>query len=214
MTDDVHHEEIQKLLPWYVTGRLDRADRNKVESYLRRHPDVAGQLSLIREEREGAIHANESLGYPPSDMIERFMSSLPNAHPEAQGSLARFWTLFTAPTARDVRWAAAVAGFIIIAQAAVIAGFIFFPGGNQDYREASGPAHTGSFSALVAFSDDATAASIAGLLREFDASIVEGPKPGGVYKIRLRASGGSQDMQLRKLAERRDVIRIVLPGGD
>jgi hypothetical protein len=213
MTGDVHREEIEKLLPWYVTGRLDRPDRNKVESYLRQHPDLAAQLSLIREERESTIHANEALAYPPPDMIERFMASLPSARSRARSARTRFWPIFTAPTPRGVRWAAAVASLIVIVQAGVIAGLVF-RGGNQDYREASGPAHTGSFSALIAFSDDATAASIARLLREFDANIVEGPKPGGVYKIRLRASTGPQDMQLRKLEERRDVIRIVLPGGD
>jgi anti-sigma factor RsiW len=213
MTFDMEHEEIEKLLPWYVTGRLDPAERSKVESYLRQHPYVASQLSLVGEEREGAIQANESLGYPSSGVIERLMSSLPGSPSRPQSSFARFWPLFTAPTARGVRWAAVAASVIMIVQAGVIAGFVF-RGGNQDYREASGPAHTGGFSALVAFADDATAASIARLLSEFDANIVEGPKPGGVYKIRLRASGGSRDTQLRKLAERRDVIRIVLPGGD
>ena len=41
-------EEIEMLLPWYVTGRLDRADRARVEGYLARHPDVAAQLDLVR----------------------------------------------------------------------------------------------------------------------------------------------------------------------
>ena len=39
MTNDIEHEEIEKLLPWYVTGRLDRAETNKVESYLRHQAD-------------------------------------------------------------------------------------------------------------------------------------------------------------------------------
>ena len=75
MTQDMEREEIEQLLPWYVTGRLDRAERSKVESYLRQHPDVAGQLNLIREERESAVNVNESLGYPASAMMERLMSS-------------------------------------------------------------------------------------------------------------------------------------------
>jgi phosphoglycerate dehydrogenase-like enzyme len=173
MTHDMEHEEIEKLLPWYVTGRLDRAERSKVESYLRQHPDVARQLSLIREEREGIVHANESLGYPPSAMVERLMSSLPGERLRARSSLARFWPILTAPTARSVVWAAVVAGVIMIVQAGVIAGFVL-RGGNQVYREASGPSYTDGFSALVAFTDDATAASIARLLSEFDANIVEG----------------------------------------
>ena len=50
------------LLPWYVTGRLDRADAARVESYLARHPQIAAQLDLIRAEREETVMANEALG--------------------------------------------------------------------------------------------------------------------------------------------------------
>ena len=212
MTNDIEHEEVEKLLPWYVTGKLDRAEQSKVESYLRQHPEVGSQLNLICEERESTIQANESLGYPPPDMVRRLMSSLPDARTRPS-SFVHILTILTAPTARSMRWAAVVAGFIMIVEAGVILGLVL-RGGTQAYREASGPSHTGGFSALVAFADDATAASIERLLDEFNASIIEGPKPGGVYKIRLRASGGPLDAQLRKLAERRDVIRIVLPGGD
>jgi hypothetical protein len=55
------------------------------------------------------------------------------------------------------------------------------------------------------------------LLTEFDASIVDGPKAGGVYKIRLRTedrSPAGREALVRRLAERRDIVRAVLPSRD
>jgi anti-sigma factor RsiW len=215
--DEVQRAEIEKLLPWYVTGRLDSHDVNKVARFLREHPDVAARIDLIRAEREHTIQVNEALGYPPPNMLRRLLQAIPDAQTRRAAFLASFARIFTQPTARSVRWAALLAGLIVIAQAAVIVGLLLGDGDHL-YREARGPTSTGdAVSALVVFSDQATAASIARVLTEFDASIVDGPKPGNAYKVRLRVGDGSQagrDALLRKLAERRDVIRIVLPAGN
>ena len=71
MNEDVERAEIEKLLPWYVTGRLGRADSSKVENYLSQYPDVLAQLDLIRAERQETVHANEAMGWPPSGMRDR-----------------------------------------------------------------------------------------------------------------------------------------------
>lgn len=217
MNHDPQREEIEKLLPWYVTGRLDSRDRNMVERFLREHPDVTAQLDLIGAECEATVNVNEALGYPPTMMMQRLLDTIADGRTNRRASLASLFSIFTQPTARRVRWAAVIASLIMIAQAGVIVGLLM---GNSDhiYREARGPRQTADgVSALVVFSDDASAAAIAQLLAEFNATIVDGPKPGNVYKIRLRAddnSRGTRDALLRTLAERRDVIRIVLPGGD
>ena len=104
----------------------------------------------------------------------------------------------------------------MLAQAALITSLLV-RSSDQTYQVASGASQADGFSALIAFSDDAKAPTIARLLAEFDANIVDGPKPGGVYKIRLRTLNKSQptrDELLSKLAERRDVVRIVLPSRD
>ena len=52
------------------------------------------------------------------------------------------------------------------------------------------------------------------LLADFDATIVDGPKAGGLYKVRLRTedrSKAAREALMRRLAERRDVVRAVLP---
>ena len=216
MNEDAEREEIEKLLPWYVTRRLGRADVGKVEDYLRQHPEMLTQLDLIRTEREATVRANAAIGRPPAAMPEQRLASLVAARPRRAAAswrppLGRFMSM---PTVRRLQWAALVA--LAAAQAALIAGLLVF-GDGATYRVAAGPPPGDRLSALVAFADEAKAAAIARLLTEFDANIVDGPKPGGVYKIKVRSGDSSRAAQqalLVRLAERRDVIRIVLPSGD
>ena len=217
MNEDVERAEIEKLLPWYVTGRLGRADTSKVENYLSQYPDVLAQLDLVRAERQETVCASEAMGWPPSGMRDRLMASLPPVRAGHSGRwLASVVDFFTMPTARGVQWAAFVAALFVLAQAALITSLLV-RSSDQTYQVAAGASLADGLSALIAFSDDAKAPAIERLLAEFDANIVDGPKPGGVYKIRLRTldkSRPTQDALLSKLAERRDVVRIVLPSTD
>ena len=214
MNQDVEREEIEKLLPWYVTGRLDPATARKVESYLGRHPNMMAQLELIRAERNETVGANEAMNLPPSTMVDRLMAALPPRRASRSYRwLSSVTHFFTMPTMRGVQRAALIAALLVLAQAGVIAALLM-RSGDQSYQVASGPPPAGVLSALVVFADDAKALAIARFLTEFDANIVDGPKPGGVYRLRLRSldtSRAAQDELLKRLAERRDVVRIVLP---
>ena len=221
-TERIEREEIEMLLPWYATGRLGRADMAKVESYLARHPEVGRQLDLVRSEQEEAVAANEVLGSPPAGAVDRLIASLPGARqsrsPFRLGAplFRRVADFFTAPTASGVQWAAvAVAAFVAV-QAAAIA-TLLLSDRSGTYQAASGQQTGDEISAFVVFTDEATVPSISRLLAEFDARIVDGPKPGGVYKIRLRMEDRSQaarEKLLRQLAERRTIVRAVLPSRD
>jgi anti-sigma factor RsiW len=220
-TEEAEREEIELLLPWYVTGRLNRADTARVESYLTRHPHLSKQLGLARAEREQTAATNEALGSPPPGAIDRLMASLPAARRRAPWSAGtplfqRVAEFFSAPTANAVRWAAAAAVALIAVQAGAIATLLVGDRGGT-YEAATGKQTDDGIPALVVFTDEATAAAISRLLAEFDANIVDGPKPGGVYEIRLRMEDRSQAARaalLRRLAERRDIVRTVLPGRD
>jgi anti-sigma factor RsiW len=218
---DVEREEIEKLLPWYVTGTLDCAERAKVESYLAGSPHARTQLDLIRAEREQAVFANEALGSPSAGALDRLMASLPTPRPRLSRRVTggspfqRVATFFAVPTALGVRWAAFTAATVSVLLAAAITCLLVRDGGT--YQTAVGQSRGEAVSALIAFEDEARAPAIARLLVEFDASIVDGPKPGGVYRIRLRTAvlqQSERDALLRRLAERRDIVRIVLPSRD
>jgi anti-sigma factor RsiW len=216
--EDTEREEIEMLLPWYVTGRLDPVDLAKVEAYLAAHPQFARQLDLAREEREETVAANEALGFPPAGAAERIMAALPAARPgwavlrALTAALQQLGDLFAAPTAAAVRWAAVAAAVLLALQAVAIVTLMSERSGT--YQTASGPQAGDGISVLVTFAEEAKASAISQLLTDFDATIVDGPKAGGVYKVRLRTedrSPAAREALVRRLAERRDIVRAVLP---
>jgi anti-sigma factor RsiW len=218
--EDIEREEIEMLLPWYATGKLDRAEHARVEAYLAAHPEVARQLDLVHAERDETLAINEALGYPSTGATERLMASLPAARPGSaalralQGGLKQIGDLFVAPTASAVRWAAVAAVLLIAVQTVAIGTLV--SGRSGSYQGASGADAGGDgIAVLVTFADDAKASAIAELLTDLDGRIVDGPKAGGVYKIRLRMEDRSQaarEALMRRLAGRQDVVRAVLPG--
>ena len=218
---DIEREEIEMLLPWYVTGRLDAADLAKMEAYLARHPEVARQLDLARTERDETVAANEALGLPSAGATARLMASLPAARPgwaamrALRGGLQQVGDLLAAPTANAVRWAALAAAVLIAVQGIAIVSLLNERAGT--YQTASGGQSGDGIALLVTFADDAKATAISQLLTDLDGSIVDGPKAGGVYKIRLRTedrSTAGREALMRRLAERRDIVRAVLPSRD
>jgi anti-sigma factor RsiW len=223
MTAAAEREEIEMLLPWYVSGRLDAADRARVESYLARDAGLRHQLDLIRAERQETIGANEALPTAPAGALDRLMTSLPQRQPSLAQRFASstiYQTVadfFAAPTVRGVRFAAFAAALLLLVQAAVITTLLVRGEGGGTYQTASGQSDDKGVSALVVFTEDARLPAISRLLADLDATIVDGPKPGGVYKIRIRTSDRSDAARaalLRRLAEQRDVVRSVLPAGD
>ncbi len=212
--------EIELLLPWYATGRLDAADAARVEAFLATHPEMRRQLALVREEQDQTVHANEALHSSSRGSLDRLMASVAGETPQplSPSSLwARVSKFFAAPTAGGVRWAGAAAALLLLVQAAVI-GSLLVARSSDTYETASGkPVPAGRATLLVGFADGATAPAIATLLGEFEAQIVEGPKPGGMYRIRLAKAPATeaerQDI-LRRLLARPDVVKIVLLGTD
>jgi hypothetical protein len=219
--EEMERAEIEMLLPWYATGRLSRADMATVESYLARNPQVARQLDLVRDEQEQTVAANEASGWPSAGALDRLMAALPGtpAGGTALGAgtalFRRIREFFAFPTAGGVRWAAAGVAALVLVQAVAIATLLLGERGGS-YQVASGQQAGGDgVSALVAFTDEATAPAISRLLSEFRAKIVDGPRSGGVYKIRLRLDDSTQaEAQLKRLEERRDIVRVVLPTRD
>jgi anti-sigma factor RsiW len=218
-TQDLEGEEIEMLLPWYVTGKLAPADRDRVETYLASQPSAALALDRVRAERQQTVAANEAVATPPAHAFATFASAPPQPRPNiiqrASRSLPTQAVLdfFRRPSPHRVRTAALASAALVIAQASAI-GWLLSLERPVTYQVASGENVRAGVYALVMFADEARAADIARVLAEFDGSIVDGPKPGGVYKVRLGKEGkprADADALLRRLAERREVVRVVLP---
>ena len=208
------------LLPWYITGRIDNADRARVERYLEAHPEMRNQLDLIREEQGEVIVANEALGGAPAGALDRLRASItaepsPNAALGAvgRGLWAELGRLFAAPTPRAVQWAGAAAAILLIAQAAVIGNILSGDAGPPSHSVASGGEVSGT-TALMQFAPGATADQITQFLREQRAEIVRGPKPGGIYEVRIataKLSPAERDAVLAKFKAAGRIVTRVLP---
>ena len=67
-------DDIELLLPWYVTGRLSAEDRARVEAWLQRDPDLARQLPLAAEESLEARRSAEATPVPAGLSVERTLA--------------------------------------------------------------------------------------------------------------------------------------------
>jgi hypothetical protein len=212
-------DEIEMLLPWYVTGRLGAADTARVESWLARDANLARQLELIEDERRGSVLANESVVLPASLSIRRSIEGITH---DRQGGTALFGNLaqqvrrfFEAPQSHAVRWAAAMAVAVIVLEGAWIGsliatreptGYVTASGGT-----AQGP--SGTF-ALVRFADAANARDIVAALAALNMSIADGPKAGGLFRVRIGDAGmtdESRDARIAELKRNAGLIALATP---
>lgn len=217
-------EAIEALLPWYERGQLDAADAERVETWLAKHPEMADQLALVEEERAVTTLMNEARGAPRAGALDRLMNSI-EAHEAANPSLASTrkavwgWAsrLLGAPVPAAMQWVSAAAAVLIVAQGLAL-GVLMTSGvpGGPGYETASGPGQAavqGTF-ALVQFADGARAEEINRFLTQFDVKIVDGPKPGGVYKVRISEQAldqAARDTILEKLSARSDLVTFAAP---
>jgi anti-sigma factor RsiW len=185
--------DVEALLPWHAAGTLSRRDADRVEQALASDRELQRRYALVREEFAETIHLNESLGAPSPRAMEKLFAAIDAEEARAPrrrasfdltGRLSEFISGF-AP--RTLAWSAAAAALAILVQAAVITTVVVKdPNGPAAIGLANKPSD-GSF-AMVRFAAQATAADITNFLGAHKASMVEGPKPGGLYKVKLTDS--------------------------
>jgi hypothetical protein len=230
MTDHEHvpteREEIEMLLPWYVTGRLNSAEQAQVASYLDRHPEMTAQLDLIRSERHEVVVGNEAVSGPSGRAIDRLIAGIskdvqsqPTPNESRLNWFSQIWQsvedFFTAPSAGAVRWAAAAAAVVLVFQAVTIGTLVNRNVPAATYGTASGQTGLvdGAF-VLVRFAETATARQITEALAEQNLVIVDGPKPGGLFRVRLskqKLDEQARDARIALLRGRSKIFMLVLP---
>lgn len=211
-------DEIEALLPWYVTGKLTPEESARVARYLETHPEVASHAQIAEEERAEIIAANEMLGYPSSRALERLMASA-SAHPKRRTlrSLVTEWVeqfgnWLESFTPVQLSAIAVAAALVLLIQAVSIGMLLVERPAGESYQTASGPRApsptTGTF-AIVSFAPGASIGDVAAFLTEIDAEIVEGPKGGGIYRLRLsneRLPPATAEAAVQKLVQKKSLI--------
>jgi hypothetical protein len=224
--NETERRDIESLLPWHAAGTLSRRDAQRVEAALKEDRDLARQFELVREELSETIHLNETLGAPSARAMERLFAGI-----EAEGAKGRKRPTFslaafigerlTMFSPRTLAWSAVTAALAIVLQAGLLANLYINEPGSEvpaTYRTASAPTRSlapvvGSY-VLIGFTQQTSAADVTKFLDAHKASIVDGPKPGGLYRIRVSAAAlPKRDLAaiVKQMQDDSKVVRFVAP---
>ncbi len=211
--------DIEALLPWYAAGTLRRRDRQRVEEALRNDPDLMRHVDLVREELAETIHLNETLGAPPSRVADKLMAAIDAEATAARkraapGAVAGWLTGFFANLSpRTMAVAASFATLAIALQAVAIVDVFTRPQAAVP-AEGQGAEHKSGTFAMVRFARQASAAEITNFLQNNQAALVDGPTPGGLYRVRVAMTSLAKEELARIVARMRQdrVVETAEPG--
>ena len=212
--ENMEPTEIETLLPWYAAGTLRRRDRQRVEDALRYDPALAHHADLVREELAETISFNESLGVPSARCMDRLMAAIDAETVAARkrnsaGAVAAQFSSFIAGF--SPRTLAVAASFAVAAIALQAFLLVSMPTKPQAPFETASVTPTvtghGTF-AMVRFAREASAGEITRFLEEYQATLVDGPKPGGFYRVRLTMKTLAKE-ELARIVSRMRQERVV-----
>ena len=202
---NIEPTEIESLLPWYAAGTLRRRDRQRVADALKKDSALGRQVDLVREELAETIHLNETLGAPSPRVVDRLMAAIDAETLAARkrGSTRAWLTgFFASLSPRTLAIAASFAVLAIALQASMLVGFLAEPGSQLMTTE-----RHGTF-AMIRFARQASAAEITNFLQNYQATLVDGPTPGGLYRVRVAMTSLAKE-QLSRLIQRMQKERVV-----
>jgi anti-sigma factor RsiW len=193
IANDPRRVSLEELLPFYANGRISTADRARVEAALAGDAELAQRLEIIREDMAETILLNESLGGPSPRALDKLMAAI-EAEPQPRALLARtkgsivawFGNWIAAQPPRRLAYASAAALALIAIQGVALTGYVINRGATGGYETASVPGAAASDRyVLLSFAPDAKASDIAGFFKRYDASVVDGPRANGFFKVRV-----------------------------
>ena len=178
------HAVVQRLLPWYLTGRLETAEHDVVEAHLAQCPECRAELETERQWQllqpghgaqvdieDGWARMRARLGGDamPAPAVTRRRGWLPPGWRSGMRPPARAWA---APAMLSVALLAAL-GYTLRPQPLA-----------AEYHTLAAPAEAGA-TAVVRFRPDATEAQIRQGLKDSGARLVDGPTVSDAYVVRL-----------------------------
>ncbi len=206
--------EIETLLPWYAAGTLRRRDRQRVEDALRYDPALAHHADLVREELAETISFNESLGVPSARCMDRLMAAIDaettaaRKRSSARAVAGQFAAIIAGFSPRTLAVAASFAVAAIALQAFLLLSMATKPSGTFETAALNTTASGHGTFAMVRFAREASAGEITRFLEEYQASLVDGPKPGGFYRVRITMKTLAKE-ELTRIVSRMRRERIV-----
>ena len=173
---DLHssHHRISELLPWYVTGRLDEAERADVAAHLEGCPECQADLALQHRLAEAVKTASMDAEAGWQDMLARIEAEDVSAGPQK-----------IAPKRTAALWL----GWAVAACLAVTMGVLLLPARPAPTYVAPTYVALGSRPAdaagdlLVLFKPDTPERTLRDILDASDLRLVDGPTAAGAYVL-------------------------------
>jgi len=212
---------IEELLPWYAAGTLDAASARRVEEALAREPRLQASLRLVREDKDETLLLNQELGAPSGQAWARVLATT-QAEPRKPTLATRLASIagragaWASRRPAGLAWAGAAAAVVIVLQGAAIVSLLPAAIGPA-YTTASQPAAPSEgATVIIAFAPDAALQQVGALMQKHKASIVDGPRSGGLFRVRVGDKSMTKDQLDAIVADLRAeaVVRMVLPASD
>lgn len=201
-------DEMESLLPFYLNGTLDGDDLARLEQWLAEDPAAATALGAAEAELIASVAGNEAVK-PRADALSRFSAALDHeAAPRvsAPSALKSAWSRLTAAPAW-LAWAAAAAMLAL-----VVVETVRTPDQGEAPRVAGAGEAADQPFALIAFKPDARVEAVAAILSETGASIIDGPKPGGFFRVAIPAGDVAAYETILKRFTDSGLVDGVMPG--
>ena len=187
------HEEVRRLLPWYVTRSLPPDESALVENHVAECQTCSKELSSCQLLAEHPPELAQTWSPSPShfagilsriDKLEEAASSKPIK--VKTGAFAKIINSFsTIP--RAFQWTLALETAACFALVLALASSVYFPG-NKSYQTLSDNGKAVQVQGIefrLLFADDMTAGELAALLKQTGAQIRQGPSQVGSYVVEV-----------------------------
>jgi anti-sigma factor RsiW len=181
MAEPVHSPELAQLLFAYAAGALDDAQRARVEAMLDAEPALRDELRWYEAVCDGMI---ETLPPPQAlPSVERLMNRISRKEVSSKDG----W----------LAWLKPVAAALIVVQAVAIGMLLHARGEAERYRSVAPAGAQGkSVTFVIAFHPDTPESKLRALLLKAGATIVDGPKQMGDYRVAVPANRAQYARQL------------------
>jgi len=233
------------LLPWYVTGKLSAADKAAVDAALMKDGELRRRLLLARAEEAETVALNEALGMPSVRGIDALFSKI-DAHEAGVSRRAPLLQRLFTPLSRwvsslspDMLGLAATAACLAFVVETGLLTSLIADREKQPSFETASPASVSSEEksrslgleapklasttvardgtyALMSFISSAPIEKLTNFLLENNAVLLDGPKPGGFYRVQIspkKLSAEDVNKLLDHLRSRTDLVDIAVAEG-
>ena len=219
MTMNSRNDAMAELAPFYVAGTLSAAETALFEAALAKDPELVRNVAAARAEREEVLALNEAMPAPSPRAMDALFARIDAEPARTRSFLSRLdlgAALAGLFSPRALGWAAAAACLLVAVEGGILA-TRQASSPSAGFSTASRPDETAQgagFFALIAFAPTANADAIASVLTQAGAQIVEGPRAGGLYRIRLggpELAAAEAQRRLDALRQASAIVRFVAP---